>query len=135
MTISRTELEKIVRQLEGILATLKAEIDPVDVPPEIAAEVKRKMDEGICLAWDHPIGDEPSIRGLCETDYHTTMARIRRGEENEVELMQQGKLGPRSKPGRKAAKDLAAEKAAKQKKVAEDLEAYKKRKAKGKADE
>jgi hypothetical protein len=43
----------------------------------------------------------------------------------------QGKLGPRGKPGRKAAKDVAAEKA---KRVAEDVEKYR-AKRKGKSDE
>lgn len=123
----------MVRQLEGILAVLKAEIEPVEVPPEIAKEVHRKMEARICLAWDHEIPHDHVVwRGLCETDYNTTMARVRRGEENEIELMMQGKLGPRSKPGRKAAKDLAA---AKQKKVAEDLERYNEKKAKKKGEQ
>ncbi len=134
MSIKRTDLEKLAAQLRAALAIIEAELEEIVVPPEIAAEVKRKMDARICLAWDHPIPEgEESYRGRCKTDYSLAMQRIARGQESERDLMMRGELGPPGKRGRRAASDL--EKAAKQKKVAEDLEAYKKRKAKGKADE
>ncbi len=93
MAIQKTELEKLVRALRTALTILEAELEPVEIPPEIQQEVARKMAARICLAWDHAIPvDDEDHRGLCSTDYATTMARIRRGEESEVELMKQGKL-------------------------------------------
>jgi hypothetical protein len=67
------------------------------------------MENRICLGWDHeiPIG-ENTLRGLCDTCYSTLMARIRRGQETESELMIVGKLGPKAPRGRKAALDIAA---------------------------
>ncbi len=138
MSINRTELEKLLRHLRAAVGILEGELEPIVVPPEIAEEVKRKIEAKICLAWDHPIPEnETGRRGLCHTDYNTTMARIHRGEESERELMMQGKLGPPGKRGRPAAKDLAAEKEAKLKRVADDVDRYKKDKAKrkGKQDE
>ncbi len=44
MSIKRTDIEKIVKQLRAILATLEEELEPIEVPADIAAEVKRKMD-------------------------------------------------------------------------------------------
>ncbi len=97
MKISRTELEKMIRQLRAVLAVLEAQLEPSEIPPEILAEMKSKMERRICLAWDHEIPEGERVsRGLCETDYATTMARIRRGTESENELMQKGQLAPRA---------------------------------------
>lgn len=137
MNIKRTELEKLIRQLRSVVTALEAHLEPIEVPPEIQEEVDRKAQARICLAWDHVVPEgERMIRGRCVTDYATIMARIRRGEVDETEAVLTGQLQAEGKrPGRKAAADLAAEKEAKQKKVAEDRERYKKRKTKAKTDE
>lgn len=109
MTISRTEIEKLIRHIEAVLAVLKKEIAPADIPQEVLDDMQKRMDAGICLAWHHKIQPgERVTRGLCEADYSTTMARIRRGEDDEIDLMMQGKLGAKAKSGRKAARDIAA---------------------------
>jgi hypothetical protein len=128
MAIKKTELEKIARQLRAALEIIEAELTPVEVPAAVQAEVERKIANRICLAWDHPIPEGDTVyRGLCESDYSTTMARIRRGEDSEPELMKRGELGPKSKPGRKAARDIAH--AEKMKIVSDDLEVFKKKRA------
>jgi hypothetical protein len=129
MALKQTDLELIARQLRAALDLIEAELTPPDIPKEIVEEVQRKMEQRICLAWDHviPEGDQV-MRGLCETDYHTLMARVRRGQETETGLMIQGKLGPKGPRGRKAALDLARE--AKLQVVAEDLEKFKKKRKK-----
>ncbi len=65
------------------------------------------------------------------------MQRIARGQETERDLMMRGELGPPGKRGRRAASDIAAEKAAKLKKVADDVDQYRvnKSKRKGQAGE
>jgi hypothetical protein len=109
MPIKKTDLEKLARQLRLALEIIEAELAPVDVSPAVQAMMDDKLRKRICLAWDHVIPDgEPIYRGLCETDYNTTTARIRRGEELESDLMRRGELGPKAKPGRKAARDIAA---------------------------
>lgn len=131
MTIKKTELEKIARQLRAALEIIEAELTPVEISPEIQTEVERKIANRICLAWDHVIPEGETIyRGLCESDYSTTMARIRRGEDSETDLMLQGQLGPRAKPGRKSARDLAH--AEKMKIVTQDVEKFKKKRANNK---
>jgi hypothetical protein len=120
MAISRTELEKIARQLRSALEVIEAELAPIEIPPEIQAEVERKMAARICLAWDHQIPEGETVyRGCCETDYQTLMARMRRGQETESALMMAGKLGPKGSRGRKAALDVAASQKAAEGKMAE----------------
>jgi hypothetical protein len=133
MTINKRELEKVARLLKAALAIIEAELEPIVVPDEIQAEVDRKLQNRTCLAWDHAIPDgERVTRGLCMTDYSTTMARIRRGEESERELIVTGKLtAEAAKSGRKAARDLAQ--AEKLRIVAEDVANYKKNQAAKKA--
>lgn len=127
MALSQTELEMIARQLRAALEIIEAELAPPEIPKEIQEEVQRKMDARICLAWDHKIPEgEQVMRGLCETDYHTLMARVRRGQETESGLMMQGKLGPKGPRGRKAALDVAREQ--KLKTVKDDLDAALKQK-------
>jgi hypothetical protein len=131
MAIKKTELEKIVRHLRNILEVLEAEIAPIEIPPDVQAEVQRKIEARTCLAWDHQIPDGQKVRrGLCETDYSTTMARIRRGETTEEEMMRSGELGPVGKPGRIAARDAAREQ--KMQVVKDDLEAFKAKRKKRK---
>lgn len=129
--ISTKELEKIANSLRLALAIVEEKLHPeIDVPLEVLQEVERKLAEGICLAWDHQIeAGSRVIRGLCQADYATTMARIRRGEENERQLILEGKLlAEGKKGGRKAARDVAAEQAAKALKIAEMAERYNNRK-------
>lgn len=128
MALTQTELESIVRQLRATLELLEAHLETPEIPKEIQAEVQRKMEQRICLAWDHVIPEgETVLRGLCETDYNTLMARVRRGQETESGLMIQGKLGPKGPRGRKAALDIASKQ--KLQIVADDIEAYKKKRA------
>lgn len=109
MPLKQTDLETIARQLRAALKLIEAELAPPPIPPEIEAEMLRKMENRICLAWDHPITEGDDVRrGLCETCYSTLTARIRRGQESEIDLMVQGKLGPKAQRGRKAALDIAA---------------------------
>lgn len=132
MNISKTELEKIARQLRALTNLVESHLEPVVVPVEVQEEVDRKLQARICLAWDHVIPEgERVLRGLCTTDYNTTLARIRRGEEDENSLVVAGKiLGDRAKPGRKAALDAKSEE--KLRIVAEDVAKYRAKKAKGK---
>ncbi len=114
MDIKRKELETIRRQLRAAIEIIDAHLEPLVIPEDVQKEVDRKLAARICLAWDHDIPEgEQVMRGLCETDYHTTMARVRRGTDSERDLMLKGQLGPPAKPGRKAARDIAADKSAK----------------------
>lgn len=133
MDINEKDVEKLIGMLRTALAMLEGKVHtPVEPSAEVQAEVNRKLEAGICLAWDHKIEDgQRVIRGQCQTDYNTTMARIRRGEENETDLIMQGKLLAEGKrAGRRAARDVAADKAAKQLRVAEDANRYKKKQPK-----
>jgi hypothetical protein len=129
MALKQSDLELIARQLRAALDLIEAELTPPEIPKEIVEEVQRKMEQRICLAWDHAIPEgEAVLRGLCESDYSTLMQRIQRGKETEIGLMMQGKLGPKGPRGRKAALDLARE--AKLQVVTEDLEKFKKKRKK-----
>lgn len=132
MGITRKELEKIAKQLRAALAVIERELKPIEVPPDVQKMVEAKRIARICLAWNHEVPEGETLRrGLCETDYGTTMARIRRGEESEADLMARGLLGPKATGGRKSAREKAqplemTPEEAKQ--VAEDLETYLKKK-------
>lgn len=130
--MKKTDLEKLARHLRAALNVIESELEPITVDPAVQSEVDRKIAARICLAWDHVIPDgERVIRGLCHTDYATTMSRIRRGEESERDLIQRGELAAEvKKGGRKSARDIAAERKAKELKVAELADKYNKRKKK-----
>lgn len=129
MSLNKKELQQIARQLQAALDIIRAELAPIQVPDDITQEVRRKIEARICLAWDHEIpAGERVMRGLCETDYHTTMARIRRGDESERDLMMRGELDFPGKAGRKAARDVAD--AEKLRIVAEDAARYNAKQAK-----
>lgn len=144
MPISHQDLEKIAQQLRGAinqcrdaLSIIEGELEPPEVPEDVQRMVDEKLAKRICLAWDHqiPEGDKV-IRGNCETDYHTTMARVRRGSESETDLILRGLLtADRKKGGRKAARDKAKalkitdEELAQ---VAEDVRKYNAKQAKNK---
>lgn len=148
MTLNRRELEKIANALraainkgQAALDLVERELVPVEVPAAVAKEVQRKLAARICLAWDHKIPDgDRVVRGQCETDYATTRSRIRRGEVTEQELIMRGEMTAEAKKGgRKAARDIAADKALQitheeLQQVAEDIEQFEKPKDKGKAD-
>jgi hypothetical protein len=108
MPLKPSEIEKLVRHLRAVLEVLEKEIAPVEIPSAVLAEMQVKIDRGECLAWEHQISDDDrGRRGLCETDYQTTMAKIRRGEESEIDLMRRGLLAPKGKSGRKSAREIA----------------------------
>lgn len=121
-------MEKLVTHLRAALNILEAQLDPPEVPQEVQEMVAYKIANRICLAWDHKIPEgERVTRGQCTVDYPTTMARVRRGDDDERELIKQGKLtAERQKPGRKSKRDTISPDEAKR--VAEDMERYEARK-------
>jgi hypothetical protein len=125
------ELRRIANRLIDFVDNLSGE--KVVVPPEVEAEVNRKLRKRICLACDSEIPPEVKVkRGQEEACYNTTRSRIRKGDVRERDLIISGKLTAENLlPGRKAKQDLTSEE--KRLRVAEDLAAYRAKTAARKA--
>lgn len=124
------ELRRIVNLLIDVIDHL--EDTPVTVPPDIQKQVEENVSNRICLACGSAIPDGVEIkRGQESSCYNTTRKRIRMGIYRERQLIEQGKLtAEKALPGRPAKQDRTQEEKARM--VAEDLAAYKAKKAKRK---
>lgn len=113
---TRSEIETALKHARIVVANLEAMLPhSVEVPPDVAAMVAKRLSEGICLSCMLVIPvSEKARRGNHIACYATQRARIRAGTETEDNLVMTGKLTAESrKPGRRAALDAAVDTIAK----------------------
>lgn len=92
-------LREIASQLNSLASDMEAE------SPRPSPAVKRRVTDfakaGKCLHCGKPFNNSPSKRGLHPNCYAMLMQRISRGHVTEFELIQEGRMAPRGRGGRR----------------------------------
>jgi len=90
--------------MDVLISVSTSKMVKVRIPTDVIAARDKLVSDGCCLGCKRKfVGQEKQTRGQCQSCYQGTIRTVRSGDITIEELIREGRLLERSRPGRKSA--------------------------------